>query len=226
MIFSLYFITSTNIYMIHYIFNIKNRFIKNIIVTLISFFSALFVVCTHKGEIPEVKFYFSSFFHISEIIFILLLFYTLILCFLNYKKIKDKELKRVTKHAMIILIIFLPGIINDFLNYLGLPDRVYFFPFLYCCLSVMMTIYVIRNYFKISQKGNFPENIIEKLDEDFFSEYLLSSREREIFLLIINGYSNKKIADKLFISISTVKKHIYSIFKKQKLIQGLSCFVY
>jgi DNA-binding CsgD family transcriptional regulator len=200
--------------MIHYIFDIKNRFLKNITLTLISLLSILFVIYTHRNDIPDVRFYFSSFFHISEIIFILLLIYTLILCFINYKKMKDKEIKRVTKHAMIILLVFLPGIINDFLNYLKLPGRIFFFPFLYCCLSVMITVYVIRNYFKVTQKGYFPENIIEKLDEDFFNQYILSPREKEIFLLIVNGYSNKKIADKLFISISTVKKHIYSIFKK------------
>jgi LuxR family maltose regulon positive regulatory protein len=44
-------------------------------------------------------------------------------------------------------------------------------------------------------------------------EYL-TPREAEILQLIIEGYSNRKIADKLFVSISTVKKHINHIYGK------------
>ena len=42
----------------------------------------------------------------------------------------------------------------------------------------------------------------------------LSKREAEILLLINEGLSNQQIADKLFISESTVKKHISNIFQK------------
>jgi len=42
----------------------------------------------------------------------------------------------------------------------------------------------------------------------------LSKREAEILILINEGLSNQQIADKLFISESTVKKHISNIFQK------------
>jgi DNA-binding NarL/FixJ family response regulator len=42
----------------------------------------------------------------------------------------------------------------------------------------------------------------------------LTPREDEINELISRGYSNKEIADRLFISVSTVKSHIYKIFRK------------
>lgn len=44
--------------------------------------------------------------------------------------------------------------------------------------------------------------------------YRLSRRESEIVERIYRGMRNKEIADTLFLSESTVKKHIYSIFKK------------
>ncbi len=44
--------------------------------------------------------------------------------------------------------------------------------------------------------------------------HLLSSREREVLVMIADGMSNDAIADKLCISIHTVRSHGYRIFKK------------
>jgi len=42
----------------------------------------------------------------------------------------------------------------------------------------------------------------------------ISKREADILLLINDGLSNLQIADKLFISENTIKKHISNIFQK------------
>ena len=42
----------------------------------------------------------------------------------------------------------------------------------------------------------------------------ISKREAEILLLMHDGLSNQQIADKLFISENTIKKHISNIFQK------------
>ena len=47
-----------------------------------------------------------------------------------------------------------------------------------------------------------------------FKEYNISKREEEIARLILNGKSNKEIEEALFISYSTVKNHIYNLYKK------------
>lgn len=46
------------------------------------------------------------------------------------------------------------------------------------------------------------------------SKYNISKREREVLDLILKGKSNKDIEDELFISIRTVKAHIYNMYKK------------
>jgi DNA-binding NarL/FixJ family response regulator len=42
----------------------------------------------------------------------------------------------------------------------------------------------------------------------------LSSREREIVALVAQGYRNKEMAEKMFISEQTVKNHLHNIFDK------------
>ena len=44
----------------------------------------------------------------------------------------------------------------------------------------------------------------------------ISIREREILKLIAEGLRNKEIADKIYVSPGTVKKHIYNLFRKLK----------
>ena len=42
----------------------------------------------------------------------------------------------------------------------------------------------------------------------------LSTREREIVVLVAQGYKNKEMAEKMFISEQTVKNHLHNIFDK------------
>ena len=60
-----------------------------------------------------------------------------------------------------------------------------------------------------------PWNLEERIDE-IRDRYHLTPREREFVELIYRGKSNKEIADMLFLSESTVKTHIYNIFRKME----------
>jgi len=53
-----------------------------------------------------------------------------------------------------------------------------------------------------------------KLDEKAMGEFRISSRELEVLKLMSEGLSNQEIADKLFISLNTVKTHSSSLFSK------------
>lgn len=50
--------------------------------------------------------------------------------------------------------------------------------------------------------------------EQFVEETDLTDRELEILRLIVDGYSNSAIADRLFISLGTVKTHVRNILNK------------
>jgi DNA-binding NarL/FixJ family response regulator len=58
------------------------------------------------------------------------------------------------------------------------------------------------------------EHNTKNLYEDYDLHDKLTKRELEIVSLIAAGFSNKEIANKLFISFSTVKNHISNIFAK------------
>ena len=49
------------------------------------------------------------------------------------------------------------------------------------------------------------------------SRYGLSNRETDIVRLVAEGFSNKEVAEKLFISFRTVENHLRSIYKKMEI---------
>ena len=58
----------------------------------------------------------------------------------------------------------------------------------------------------INSFQNAPSTIVE--------DYRLTTRENEILYSLVDGLSYKKIADKYFVSISTVRTHICNIYHK------------
>ncbi len=50
--------------------------------------------------------------------------------------------------------------------------------------------------------------------DHYCDQYHISTREKEIIKLVLKGKSNREIEDALFISMGTVKNHIYSVFQK------------
>lgn len=46
------------------------------------------------------------------------------------------------------------------------------------------------------------------------SKNILTTREKEVFSLLVKNYTTKNIADKLYISEKTVRKHISNVMQK------------
>lgn len=59
-------------------------------------------------------------------------------------------------------------------------------------------------------------SVVRKLPkaEDLLDRKGFTRREFEIYQLVIQGFSNKELSDKLYISLHTVKKHLKNIYKK------------
>jgi two-component system, NarL family, response regulator LiaR len=53
-----------------------------------------------------------------------------------------------------------------------------------------------------------------RFDEGLLKQYSISKREYEVLELMATGLSNQEIADKLFVSLNTVKTHLSNLFIK------------
>jgi DNA-binding CsgD family transcriptional regulator len=63
-------------------------------------------------------------------------------------------------------------------------------------------------------KRMIPESKTAVSLDEFCKRFEVSPREKEIIVEICNGLSNQQIADKLFISLQTVKDHTHRIYGK------------
>ncbi|MFB0565605.1 MAG: response regulator transcription factor [Candidatus Aminicenantaceae bacterium] len=88
-----------------------------------------------------------------------------------------------------------------------------FYPLVFFSANILPVLYW-RTYLK----KHFIAPILQKTDtltmRQFFDEYKISKREEEVIRQICEGKTNKEIGDALFISLQTVKDHIYRIFQK------------
>ena len=62
----------------------------------------------------------------------------------------------------------------------------------------------------------FPDSRImgSNQEQELKKKFQITTREQEIIRLICQGKSNKEIENELYISIQTVKDHIYNIYQK------------
>ncbi len=75
-------------------------------------------------------------------------------------------------------------------------------------LESLLLIFGLRYLFRAEPQAANP------LPNQFVVKFSISPREREIISMIVQGYSNRMIGEKLFISAMTVKNHIYHIYQK------------
>jgi ATP/maltotriose-dependent transcriptional regulator MalT len=72
----------------------------------------------------------------------------------------------------------------------------------------LQTIILEKNIYVEKKTGNF------KPDEQNIKRLGISKRESEVLELMATGLSNQEIADRLFVSLNTIKTHSSSLFEK------------
>lgn len=145
---------------------------------------------------------------------ILVIMYEIYICLKNYKKVKNKYLKKTLKLLILITLIFLPFMIAEYCKqYISIISnldiiKVISFPCFFLCINIVI-IFFVMNYFS---KSSYTEN--NKLTDYFKDKYQITDKQSEIIELILEGKTYKQIAEELYISPKTVDNHVQNIYKK------------
>jgi DNA-binding CsgD family transcriptional regulator len=90
-------------------------------------------------------------------------------------------------------------------------------PILYFVVNAIAIFYIIKHYFwnKDNLKILAASNQAASPNYELFCRtYSITDREMQIILLVADGMSNQAIGETLYISLNTVRNHIYNAYKK------------
>lgn len=133
--------------------------------------------------------------------------------FIHANKIKDgNKRKAVRIFASLNLIVFCTGIIL----YLSVQRS-------HTLAAIHMLVFLSGNippllYWRAYLKKHFIAPLPQETDtltwNQFLREFKISRREEEVIRQLCEGKTNREISDALFISLQTVKDHVYRIYQK------------
>ena len=83
-------------------------------------------------------------------------------------------------------------------------------PFIFF-ISVSVLIYHTFYHFYFSSPITKKE---KTLKDDFIKNFSITKREQEIIIALLDGKSNKELANALFISEKTIEAHLANIYRK------------
>jgi len=150
---------------------------------------------------------------------ILIFFIVIVCCIYILCQVNTLYSRENQKAVKILMIIFIIPVILGFLKWLAggiaeentLSERLSI-PVLVFLLNISASIWLLIYGNKIATIKVLKKRLI--LAIDLIEKYKISKRETEVIQLICEGYTNRQIADELFISVETVKDHNSRIFLK------------
>jgi len=134
------------------------------------------------------------------------------------KNVKD-EAKRKALKTFGLMYVFFPLLL--FFYYLDsfflhmMPDSINHLAIniIDFCYNALIVIWSLK-YFESMGADDTKAAVVDLSAHELIQKYQISRREQEIIQLVSSGRSNQEIADELFISLGTVKNHLYNIFLK------------
>ncbi len=179
------------------------------------FFGILSIICF---IITMINYFVKIFMPLTNIfLFILLIMtglYSCITVLINFHKIVIIQVRLFSRALLIssILIFFALGIdsiLNYKIKFSSIPGSFRVGPAIYLIWNLLSVYYFVQNlFFKEADKD------IRQYYSLFCQKYGISEREKDILILLFEGYSNKLIGNKLFITTGTVKRHVHNIYEK------------
>lgn len=139
---------------------------------------------------------------INSTLIVFVYLYSIVLCFLYIKRIKDPLFRKPITAFFIISLLFFPMTIP-------LPSLNMFILAIYFLVLSLGSIILGFIYY-----SHLPYYKYNQITNSFKRFYNLTDREIEIIEYMLKGFSNRKIANTLYISQKTVHNHTTSIYQK------------
>lgn len=171
----------------------------------------------------------------TSVLFFGTVLYNILVLVGNIDKIKNLILKAAIRNFLVVSLLMFPILFLDTLVE-KLPKIGENFPFglmsvfaYYFVLSSMSLYYIAKNYSallnplaenaEVKMEVNIELStdrkiVLNKNNERLLESFKITSREKEIINLLINGYTYNDICAALVISLPTVKTHVQNIYKK------------
>lgn len=174
----------------------------------------LFIIASiAAGAVKEIfhRFPLSS---LNEIALIGLLAYAVVVMLVHFDRISHPRLRSLVQSVMLMSAIMLLAVALQLIGEAESPSLRFLsdFPVVrllyFMAMAGLLLFYSLRYLLVQEQISTF------ELPEEVALKYGISPREREIISMMVQGYPNRTIGEKLFISSTTVKNHIYHIYQK------------
>jgi len=123
----------------------------------------------------------------------------------------------LTAAGMIIGILLMARNVSDFLSSI-------LSGFIWATMNIPAFIALVTSLQRKQIRSTGRGELVSSL-EAIGKRFGLSGREREVLDLVYRGRLNKEIASELHISLDTVKRHVYNIFKKTAVRNRLQLFL-
>ncbi len=81
-------------------------------------------------------------------------------------------------------------------------------------IAVMFTVLGVWVGLRLTRKKVVYAAAEVVVDEQVITKLGISKREQEVLTWLAQGLSNQEIADKMFVSVNTVKSHLSNLFQK------------
>jgi len=156
----------------------------------------------------RIALYFRDFF------FALIFIYSAFIILFYHNKIVNSKLRSASKAYSILIFSVVPAILlyNTIVLYFY-PNNIYlkqpYFNVLFLAVSIVLALWFGARYFFNNKESIEIGTLAERAKYFNFSK-----REIQIVRLLVQGLSNREIAEHLYISQKTVKNHVYNIFRK------------
>jgi len=120
-----------------------------------------------------------------------------------------------TNDRIKIVLISITGVLMQGIALLFVKEEIWMaLIFAFLLFGFTAAIPLFLNYFAVFRVDKTIRSAVSTTIDEFLKEFEISPREAEIIREICCGLSNQEIADKLFISLQTVKDHTHRIYIK------------